>query len=554
MVFGAAKPPRNDLLVVRFESQRCGGSDGGVPGEPMWCTLQPEYLARTPKPTLGRRVRFQKPLSFADGSLVEVGTLATVVGDEKTKGRVVVQINEPGRQTAFMPLDGTFAVALNQKPRTQQDFQLRVAELESLAKLNDEAKLCALNVPLVEQNLFALCGFGCGVGIGIFDRDRASIIANHTRCRVLRPRKTAGLDGTLNGETAFAFDHGALVGDESRVRPYANALRRDAPGRSVLDIGTGPFCLLARLCLQAGAASAEAFEANPKSVDLAVARFRGEMEVPSWMALDGVSEVSDRGDSSTGEPRLRVQLAGANGASAREFRVFQGMSDDTALQVSGGYTLLVHEILGDFAGTEGAAAVIADIHRRGLLAKDCVCIPRRSSTLLAPTSKLELEGTEALVHRMRHGGSLEVKTRTVYSARFFGRKELLAEPQPLEELDFQAGPELEQRRLLEFRTSRDGLFDGVHMHLLVDLGGPDAPEDCIDALALHASSDPADRCSWATTYIRLLEEPIELPAGSRIAVRCTADLSTSLAKYSLEAFVGEGSEERSVSSFEWQGG
>eukprot|EP00971_Amphidinium_carterae_P293874 5834402-Amphidinium_carterae.2 len=56
-----------------------------------------------------------------------------------------------------------------------------------------------------------------------------------------------GLDGTLENETVFGFDHEALVGDKTRVEPYAAAIQKHAAGTDVLDIGTGPVCFLARL-------------------------------------------------------------------------------------------------------------------------------------------------------------------------------------------------------------------------------------------------------------------------------------------------------------------
>ena len=59
---------------------------------------------------------------------------------------------------------------------------------------------------------------------------------------------------------------------------YAAALRRHAAGKEVLDIGTGPFCLLARLALGAGARSVTAVEHAENAVATAIEYLRHERD------------------------------------------------------------------------------------------------------------------------------------------------------------------------------------------------------------------------------------------------------------------------------------
>merc|ERR550514_1392142 len=85
------------------------------------------------------------------------------------------------------------------------------------------------------------------------------------------------MDGTLGKECdAQAFSHQALIGDKSRVGPYTEAIGRQSVGKHVLDIGTGMMCLLARLCLRAGAHSVDAVEVSRRSIAAATAGLGSE--------------------------------------------------------------------------------------------------------------------------------------------------------------------------------------------------------------------------------------------------------------------------------------
>mmetsp|Transcript_158856 Transcript_158856/g.509344 ORF Transcript_158856/g.509344 Transcript_158856/m.509344 type:complete len:431 (-) Transcript_158856:141-1433(-) len=423
---------------------------------------------------------------------------------------------------------------------------------------------------VTRQYVLPIAGFGGGIGLGYFTAPRGLTLTR-------RPPDADGADTKLEAQSAVGYNHQTLVSDQTRVRPYAAAIEASAAGRRALDIGTGPACLLARLCLRSGAASVDAVEYSKASIKAAIGGLRAEVAVgfgrkpadrgalqliPAVASLE-VTALTEHGNGFPGGRRASVRVQGGAGGKQgeQELTLYEGLSTDPSISLSGGYSLVVHELLGDQAGAEGAAAVVADIRARGLATKDCVFLPRSSSTLIAPTTELRRTFLENLVHRFGHGGSARIETLERYQAVRFHRGALLAEPQALEVLDFQGGPSLQQDRMLEFYTDHDGDFDGMHMHLHVDLDGTEV----IDVLDLHNNeAREGELCTWNTTYVRLLEVPLRLPAGSRIALRCRSDLaaavlgetqaSEALAHYSVDVSVGPSGAERQVASLSWRGG
>eukprot|EP00927_Polykrikos_kofoidii_P044095 TRINITY_DN38155_c0_g2_i1.p1 TRINITY_DN38155_c0_g2~~TRINITY_DN38155_c0_g2_i1.p1 ORF type:complete len:758 (+),score=125.12 TRINITY_DN38155_c0_g2_i1:120-2393(+) len=549
---------RHGNVLVRYESRL-------DTGEALWTNVMPNFLSRQPQLCPGRLVRLTSPVAFGDGSTMKVGRLGWMQNED------VVQIYEAPGETVrkmFKVSEEMVEIVNEQPPASEEALDNRLAELEALAKHNETSGHPRRSVSMLEQNVWSLFGYGCGVGFGFLEKDRVSILGNQTRSLALRVHLREPLDGTLNNESKVTFDHQALVFDHQRVQPYLKAIRKAARGKKrVLDIGTGPYCLLARLCLRAGAESVEAVEVSDRSVSLAMAQFQAELRghdglpsgstLPAWATVN-VRDVADvpEGENDSGGLRSKVEVSAAGGEgdvampAQQRLALFHGMSTDNSLALTGGYDMLVHEILGDFAGTEGAASVIADVFQRGLVSKNCVFVPRSSSTMLAPTAVLQPTVLETVLHRMRHHGASKPRPLVRYSARHFKKEALLAQPQALELIDFQHGPKVRQDHVLEFRTDREGDFDGVHMHLLVDLDG----EESINALELHSDPDPNSKCSWNTTYVRLTDEPVHLPAGSRIVFRCCVNLESAVASYGIVVALGEVGEERDVASFEWRGG
>lgn len=87
---------------------------------------------------------------------------------------------------------------------------------------------------------------------------------------------------------------------------------------------------------------------------------------------------------------------------------------------------------------------------------------------------------------------------------------------------------------------KPGFFDGLHFHLHVKLDELTS----IDTLSSETT--------WSTTYVKLLEDSLWLPAGQRIACRCKAwsrGSRGSMRCYSVRVCLGE----TEVATFHWEG-
>lgn len=128
-----------------------------------------------------------------------------------------------------------------------------------------------------------------------------------------------------------AYD--AMVQDEERALLYEQALQRRIKGHEgsliVLDIGTGPYAILAILAARAGAQHVYAIEANPKAAKSA-----------------------------------RTCVASAGGVSPNTITVIEGLSTDLTLPVKA--DLLVAEIVGSVASEEGLITTMRDAQKRHL--------------------------------------------------------------------------------------------------------------------------------------------------------------------------------------------
>lgn len=368
-------------------------------------------------------------------------------------------------------------------------------------------------------------------------------------CRAFWAVDRWGRDNREYNDTYSLFNHINMARDEPRVEAYRSALERTAGGRRVLDVGGGAFCLLSRLALRAGARSVDCVEQSRGSVEHSIDIFKSEEKGVECAGLQGIgasvlekfSDVScdDRRDRLGEGPRTRLSLKGAGQERERTLQLFQGLSSDVPLD--GGYNLVVHEILGHIASSEGVATVILDLCRRCLLAPDCVFVPRRAVTLCAPTQEIEGTPQEQLLS-MRYGGELmDLKCETKYHAARFSEEAFLAAPAIFEDLMFGPDIRLEQTRTVHFATTRDGVFDGLHFHMLVDMG----EEGIINTLV--------DETTWTTTYLRLFQPGIFLPAGSRITVNMHVQLNTAAPEYSVEVMVNDQAKKPAAASFSWSG-
>lgn len=131
-----------------------------------------------------------------------------------------------------------------------------------------------------------------------------------------------------------------MIADSPRTDGYRRAVQRVAPGRTVLDIGTGQDALWAIASAEAGARKVYGIEAIPESA--AIAR-----------------EVVDRAGFSD-----RVEIV-------------EGLS--TEVELPEPVDVCVSEIIGTLGGSEGAAAVLSAA-RRQFMTPDALFVPQWSAT------------------------------------------------------------------------------------------------------------------------------------------------------------------------------
>ena len=373
-----------------------------------------------------------------------------------------------------------------------------------------------------------------------------------------------GIDKFEQNQAYTLQNHRAMVGDMTRVNAFATALLYVANGRRVLDVGTGPFCLLSRLALIAGAGSVDCVEHNGWAVEHAIDELwdeqRGYESREMWRASAGLLRydislrVHERSGASVALPRATLRLTAPVAAAApvavaevvgsatpersRELRLFHGFS--SAVKLEGTYGLVVHEILGHIASSEGVVAAILDLRTRGLLDADCIFVPRRAVTLFAPTEQMQFTCLERIIH-LNENSSDAIKPRTKYQCNRFPPFAALAPSASFESLDFDGNLQARQSNSVEFFTDRDAVFDGFHFYMLVDMDG----HIFINTLL--------DETTWRTTYVKLIAPGLFLTKGSRIHCQTNVELDTAEPFYSIVVSVGSRKNPTEVARYSWSG-
>lgn len=490
---------------------------------------------------------------------------------------------------------------------------------------------CILKEGLILKDVGPACGYTSLV--------TPMDIAEQFNCCSLSARDSAGRNIEEQNANYSLDDHVDMISDTVRTSAYQQAIARVARGRQVLDVGSGPFCYLGRLALNAGAASVHAVEANEASAESAISMFQTELDEASDhaapkahephtaegsdfedyadrvrsmyylrqsgaalkpsqiqsvvtecrqyardvrascshdeqlklldnsarpttgsvlavcpLALHPVAEEEKKAEHPTsngGSLRCRVSLR-PDPVDCQQLRfqrhvatleVYQGLS--TKLALPGQYDLVVHEILGHVASSEGVATAIADLLDRRLCTHDCIFIPSAAGTLFAPTASLELSQLEEVLN-CYHNGACGLVPQMKYHVRRFDPEALLAPAQSFEWYDFNTSStnlRSSQRRTVEFITRRAGIFDGLHFHLRACLDHLTT----IDALA-------NDNSTWCTTYVKLADEGVFLPAGARILCDCKVwNGAAGQLCYQVEVSLGPPGAESFFAKFYWEG-
>jgi len=390
---------------------------------------------------------------------------------------------------------------------------------------------------LVIRDLYYACGYSWKATVGRIKRDFG--------CCEFQSRSRWGKDRYEQNDLYSLANHVYMVQDLVRVGAYRTALEQMAKGLRVLDVGAGPFCLLSRQALLAGAASVDCVEQNEKAVTHAIELFLDEVDdrESEEMCLIGASLTSHASlrvhahRFQPGMPSLSLTCK-LRDSYQRSLQLFQGFSSEVPLP--GGYDLVVHEILGHIASSEGAVDVLMNLRQRGLLSHNCIVVPRKAVTFFTPTEQVDLSCLERILHLQSSGGRT-IRSFVKYNVKRFPKNLLLAAPACFEYLDFAGSLSARQHYVREFYTNRSAIFDGLHFHMVVDMHGGAAIN------TLH------DKTSWNTVYIRLLDPGMFLPARSRIVCKTSVELDCSEPRYFIEVALGPCGSESVVAKYSWSG-
>ncbi|MFE2179529.1 50S ribosomal protein L11 methyltransferase [Streptomyces sp. NPDC059455] len=279
----------------------------------------------------------------------------------------------------------------------------------------------------------------------------------------------------------------AMIKDERRMGAYAEAVRRYAPGRTVVDIGTGQDAVWALAAARAGARHVWAVEVIPKSARIA---------------------------------RANIERAGF----ADRITVVEGLS--TEIELPEPVEMCISEIIGTLGGSEGAGSVLRDARKR-LVKPDGVFIPHRSATTAVA---LDLDGASlgqplgfpAMVFRyveevfaaVGRPFDLRVVLEGVQDNPKVRERSYLSGPAEVEPLEFNGDLDPEGVDGAELTFTGEGNFSGLALGMRLWVAEDDEP---IDSLVQSSS--------WTPVYAPLSEKGLPVRPGDRFEFDFTTTLS-----------------------------
>jgi type I protein arginine methyltransferase len=264
-----------------------------------------------------------------------------------------------------------------------------------------------------------------------------------------------------------------LLEDTGRMTAYRRAIMRAAPGRHVVDLGTGAEAPLALMCARAGAAHVDAIELIPEAAAAA---------------------------------RRKIHALGLTDS----IQVHCGPSCNIRLERPA--DLCVSEIIGMIGGAEGADRVLRNARR--FLAPHGRMLPSRCTTWFAPATKVCNPYTDSdcaavseyYRNRIFHALGKRISlTRTVTFN--FPKSNLLADKHPFEILTFTGKLAEARYPSVTFEIKRTGCCDGFV--LWIELRVDD-----------YETIDSWRGSSWAPVFLEM--QPVELEAGDIIKAKVTA--------------------------------
>ncbi|MCX4632909.1 50S ribosomal protein L11 methyltransferase [Streptomyces sp. NBC_01443] len=275
--------------------------------------------------------------------------------------------------------------------------------------------------------------------------------------------------------------YATMTTDEERNKRFRSALGQLAPGKHVVDIGTGQDLLWARESVQAGARQVTAIEVVDDAFRQAA------VNLPSYDVQD------------------RVTLL---------------LGESTSLEFAPKADVCVAEIIGSLASAEGAAAVLTDARRRHL-APDGMVVPHRAVTQAAAGCLADILGEQHVAFAAEsipylqsifnwNTAPFDVRLRVENASP----AALVSDSAVIESLDFNGTLHTAQETTTRLTVQRPGRIDGVLTWLQLWCL-PD--EDPLDALRMETN--------WAAIYFPLFEAPVPVEPGDSLNLTFGSTLS-----------------------------
>jgi protein arginine N-methyltransferase 1 len=285
--------------------------------------------------------------------------------------------------------------------------------------------------------------------------------------------------------------------DEIRNQPYRDTIREVVAGKVVLELGTGRKALWAVCCALAGAQKVYAVEANKQA-------YQQSLTLLKARNIDNVHLICGFSDKITLPERCEV---------------------------------LVHDLIGNIASSEGMIPFIEDAKRR-LLTPDAVHIPQRcvTCTVLADDPTLTL-AERTFSYALRGFQRLD-RLRFV---RVFGFRpqDALSEPSVFEDFTFHQAQEFQHSVRLDMEIKRDGVLQGVFFFLRIYFNDTRV----LDTWASHTC--------WEKPFVRFTQ-PTRVKAGDRVELCIQSDLSGT-PRYSLQLAHQVNGSAKPIGEYAWAG-
>jgi hypothetical protein len=285
--------------------------------------------------------------------------------------------------------------------------------------------------------------------------------------------------------------------DENRNQPYRDTIREVVAGKVVLELGTGRRALWAVCCAVAGARKVYAVEANQRA-------YQESFTFLKARNIDNIHLICGFSDKITLPERCEV---------------------------------LVHNLIGNIASSEGMIPFIEDAKRR-LLAPDAVHIPERCVTcaVLAEDPTLTLaERTFSYVLR----GFQRLDRLPFVRVFGFRPRDALSQPYVVEDFTFRQVQQFRRSVRLDMEIKRDGMLQGVFFFLRIYFN---------DTRVLDTW---ATSTCWETPFVRF-KQPARVKEGDHVELCIQSDLSGT-PSYSLQMTHRAEGSAKQIGAYAWAG-